>query len=89
MLDRKAEEYASKVAIPFMSPDLSKTILDLIAKAYKDGAKATLDEAWRMSSKHSELLTERLDDLFSDVTKKIRTLSNDFTYELYEKMKEE
>jgi len=39
MLDRKAEEYASNVAIPFMSPDLSKIILDIIAKAYRNGAE--------------------------------------------------
>ena len=39
MLEKEAREYASGVALPFMSPDLSKTILDLIAKAYREGAE--------------------------------------------------
>lgn len=88
MLEKEAREYAGEVALPFMSPDLSKTILGIIAKAYKDGAKATLDEVWRMSSKHNDFLTEKLNDMHSDVTDRLRTLLNDFTYDLYEKMKE-
>lgn len=88
-IEQISKEYADEVPLPFMSPDLSKIILDLIAKAYKDGAKATLDEAWRMSSRHSELLTEKLNDMFSYVTESIRTVSNDFTDDLYKKMEEE
>jgi len=34
----KAREYAGKCALPFVSPDLSRIILDMIIKAYIAGA---------------------------------------------------